>query len=239
MTLLDSLRHLRETARGQGSDDGFSLVELMTAMAVFGLLMALVSAAMISGFSGIKTTMAKSEVQQQNQLAAEWMSRALSYAEVPEGVTPATPIDAATTNSITFYTNASLGTRAKIPYNEAPYKVTLSVDNSSSTTKTYVLAKQIAPLRSASGWTWTDAAAYTVTRKILTLPKTGTSPLSVTVHSCDPTIGCAASDLNVTLPMTSSTIAAPRVPNYVQFTIGDPADTRNVISRRVRLVNLA
>jgi hypothetical protein len=167
------------------------------------------------------------------------MSRALAYAIVPEGVAPATPIEAATTNSITLYTNASLGMRANVPYNEAPYKVTLSVDNSSSTTKTYVLAKQIAPLRTGSGWSWTDASPYSVTRKILTLPKTGSSPLTFTVHSCDPTIGCVASDANVPLPMTSFTIVDPRVPNYVQFTVGDPADTRNVISRRVRLVNLA
>lgn len=47
------------------------------------------------------------------------------------------------------------------------------------------------------------------------------------------------SDAAVTLPMTNTTIVAPRVPSYVQFTVGDPADPRNGISRIVRLVNIA
>jgi prepilin-type N-terminal cleavage/methylation domain-containing protein len=232
---------LRLGVRGSEGEGGFSLVELMTAMGVFSILMVIVSSAMISGFNGIKTTMAKSEVQQQNQLAAEWISRALMYALVPEG--KASAIEAATVSSITFYTNASLGLRSNIPYNEVPYQVILSVDNTSSTTKTYVKSRVVTPVRASVGWTYNDAilpatSAFVVNRTLLTLPKT-TSPLTIGAHSCDMTSGVCTLDSAVTLPMTSSTIVAPRVPSYVSFTIGDPADPRNVISRIVRLENLA
>ena len=242
MSTIDYLRNLRATARRESGDDGFTLVELMTAMGVFAILMAIVSTAMISGFNGIKTTMAKSEVQQQDQLAAEWISKALQFMVVPEG--KASAIESATTNSISFYTNASLGTRANLPYNDVPYLVTLSVDNTTSTKQTYVKARQVVPVKASAGWTWTDAVppatnAFTVSRTVLSLPKTGVSPLTIGVHSCDMTTKVCLSDAVVTLPMTNTIIVALRVLSYVQFTVGDSADFCNGISRIVRLVNIA
>ena len=64
-------------------DAGFSLVELLTAMAIFSILMVMVGAATLAGFSAIRDVSSRSEAQQKEQNAAEWATRLIRSPRSP------------------------------------------------------------------------------------------------------------------------------------------------------------
>ena len=74
----------------RSDDRGLSLVELMVAMAVFSVLMVMVSALSIQGYSAVRNATSLTEVQAEQQNAMLWMSRLLRYTDNPyEAGTPA------------------------------------------------------------------------------------------------------------------------------------------------------
>jgi prepilin-type N-terminal cleavage/methylation domain-containing protein len=65
----------------RSDDRGLSLVELMVAMAVFSVLMVMVSALSIQGYSAVRNATSLTEVQAEQQNAMLWMSRLLRYTD--------------------------------------------------------------------------------------------------------------------------------------------------------------
>lgn len=126
-------------------DAGFTLVELLTAMSIFLIIMGIVSTAVVNGYRTIQDVGRLSDVQAQQQNALLWTTRLLRYADNPvEGTTPSpwTPLGGATVtnghSALTFYTYSGTG-----PVDRVPYKAELLVDGNGDlvsrvTTPTYV-----------------------------------------------------------------------------------------------------
>ena len=72
---------LRLRAPDRLDDRGLSLVELLVAMAVFSVLMVMVSALSIQGYSAVRNATSLTEVQAEQQNAMLWMSRLLRYTD--------------------------------------------------------------------------------------------------------------------------------------------------------------
>lgn len=82
-------------------DDGVSLAELLVAMSIFGVLMALVAAGVFVALRTISSTSELSQLQREQENAALWMARELRYLGAPtEG---AAAIESATATEVTFY----------------------------------------------------------------------------------------------------------------------------------------
>ncbi|MDO8732078.1 MAG: prepilin-type N-terminal cleavage/methylation domain-containing protein [Actinomycetota bacterium] len=114
---------MRNRLRGTvtADDAGFTLIELIVAMGIFSLLMAIVTTLFIRGIQTIQVAEQSSATQIQQQNAMEWMSRLLRYADNPvEGPTPPEAITEATTTAMTFTTYSGTG-----PVDRIPYKVRL------------------------------------------------------------------------------------------------------------------
>lgn len=109
--------------RLEAPDAGFTTVELVTALAVFSVLMVIVSAAMLSGLRSVREASTRSQVQVEQQTAIEWSSRLLRYTDNPYATVPLpAAITEATATSITFYTFSGTG-----PVDRVAYKARLSV----------------------------------------------------------------------------------------------------------------
>lgn len=105
------------------ADAGFTTIELVTALAVFSVLMVIVSAAMLSGLRSVREASTRSQVQVEQQTAIEWASRLLRYTDNPYASVPLpAAITEATGTSITFYTFSGTG-----PVDRVAYKARLSV----------------------------------------------------------------------------------------------------------------
>jgi len=105
----------------QPNDQGFSMIELLTSIGIFAVLMALISTFAIRGMLTIREMSALSEVQTQEQNAAEYMSRLLRFTDNPVETLPATPAityagTVAGLPKITFFTYAGTGATDRIPY---------------------------------------------------------------------------------------------------------------------------
>ena len=136
-------------------DRGTSLVELLVAMGVFLVVMAVVTTVAISGFRTVTTATQLSDIQVAQQNALLWTTRLLRYADNPlEGVSP-TPwvaYDSASnaegTSGMTFYTYSGTG-----PLDGVPYRVLLEVDaDGDLVTEVWTPQK---PTESYEGWCWT------------------------------------------------------------------------------------
>ena len=233
----------RDAHRRANSDDaGFSLIELVTSMAVFSILVIIVGAAMLAAFSAIRDTTARSDAQAQAQNATEWSSRLLRFSTTPLGQTGA--IVDASKASITFYSDAGLAGR-----NDAPAKVRLYVQANADGTQT-VRSQVWAPTQTSTGWTW---AATATSRDLLTVPKGATTPLAVSVYVCDPNVSCYSPETCAAMvptctsttwrdatPVTSGALAlgATELPKAVRITVGDARYPELQVTQTVRLVNL-
>lgn len=230
-------RH-RESA---GDDSGFTLTELVTAMAVFSLLMIIVGAAMLVGFNAIRDTLARGDAQAQAQNAMEWSSRLLRFATVPTGQT-ATITDAGA-SSITFYTDSGIAGR-----NDAPAQVKLYVQANANGSQT-VRSQVWAPTQTASGWTWTGTPTA---RDLLTVPKGATKPLTLAIYACDPNVSCYSPETCAAMTPTCTTttwrdatpttqgplvLGATEKPQAVKVILGDTRYPELQVTQTIRLVN--
>lgn len=98
-------------------DAGFTLVELMVAIGIFGVLMAMVSVLMVSGLGAIRDASTANTVQAQQQNAMLVLSRHVKYIDNPvnSGVPPAAILQA-TPTSLAFFTLSGTGTVDRLPY---------------------------------------------------------------------------------------------------------------------------
>ena len=209
-------------------DEGFTLVELMVAMAVFGGLMVVVGGAMLSGFVGVRDVMARSDAQARAQLAGDWTGRLLRYIAVPEG--QAVGITEASPTSLTFYTYSGTGPKHDVPYRARIF--TTTNPDGSRTLSTQVWT----PKAVAGGWTW---AAAPLQRDLLTLPASATTPVSVVVWARDPLVVPASQPRNATPAVSGPLVlVGGELPESVVLQIGDRNDPRNLLTQQVRLENM-
>ena len=100
-----------------GSDRGFTLIEVMVAIGLFGVLMALVSVLMMNGLSALRAASTANTVQAQQQNAMLAMTRAIKYIDNPtQGTNPPAAILQATPTSLAFYTLSGAGSVDRLPY---------------------------------------------------------------------------------------------------------------------------
>ncbi len=214
--------------RRPGADGGFTLIELVTAMGVFSVLMIMVGAITLSGFSSIRAITSRSETQQQSQNAAEWATRLIRYTALPEG--QAAAITAASPSAIRFYTYSGTGSKNDVPY-EAQLFVVANADGTSS-----LVSDVWTPTAITGGWTWGEAPAR---RELLRVPAGVGAPLSIRVFACNELTACATREEVTPATFGPVTLAEGRILESVEFSIGDPANERNRVTQQVRLVNLS
>jgi prepilin-type N-terminal cleavage/methylation domain-containing protein len=122
-----TVRRAGQPRREGAREDGFTLVELMMSMAVLSILLAVMSAVLVTGFRTVRTMTGMSEVQTQQQNAAEWLSRLIRFADNPaEAATPipavvAASVDAVGQPTMRFYSFSGVG-----PHDQVPYLVVLA-----------------------------------------------------------------------------------------------------------------
>ena len=214
--------------RPTDADGGFTLIELVVAMAVFSVLMIMVGAITLSGFSSIRAITSRSEIQQESQNAAEWATRLIRYTALPEGQTAA--ITAAGPSAIRLFTYSGTGSKNDVPY-EAYLFVVANADGTSS-----LVSDVWTPTAVSGGWTWNEAPAR---RELLRVPAGVGTPLSIRVFACNALTGCASREEVTPASYGPITLAEGRVLESVEFSIGDPANARNRVTQQVRLVNLS
>ncbi len=215
--------------KGKADDAGFTLIELIVAIGVFGTLMAVVGSATIAAMAAIRNTTSTSQVQQDSQNAMEWVSALLRYTDLPEGQVSAVPTAGAAT--ITLYSYASAGRKIDVPY-----RITMGVTANSNGTRT-LYADAFTPTKAAAGWTWASTASR---RRLLTVPNGTGSPLTLVYYACDPTSSCNSTRHQLTTPATPGalTITAPEVLESIKVSIGDPAKPASMLTQSVQLVNM-
>lgn len=95
--------------RDASRDSGVSLIEVVVAMGVFGVLMAIASAFFINAYGGIRDASSLSNVQQQQRNAILRASTAIRFADnATEGRTPTGAVVTATPTTLEFYTRSSM-----------------------------------------------------------------------------------------------------------------------------------
>ncbi len=205
-------------------DSGLSVIELVVATAVFSGLMAVVGGAMLSGFSGVRDSLARSEQQAGAQLAAEWVGKLLRYVAVPEGQTSA--IVEAGPTSITVFTYSGTGPKHDVPY-RARLFVTTGADGARTLSSEVVTPRQI-----SGGWTWT---AGPVRRDLLTLPASASAPLAISVWARNPSTVPPSAARNVT-PAVSGPLVLQEGEEIesVLVQIGNQAEPRTLVTMQVR-----
>jgi prepilin-type N-terminal cleavage/methylation domain-containing protein len=239
--MMSTLRSALARRAGSKHDDGFTLVELMTAMAIFTLLMALVSAALLNSLKSVGSEMAKTDSQAVNAQVAETIARLLRYAVAPE--TGRYAIESVTATSLSFYTASGYAQSndrpnwVRIAWNPATKQVTLAVvppslnpdnDGVSST---------------PDMWTW--ANTQTAPTKPLLTTTSSTPPIKFTaLVRCNKT-PCPSRTPGVGVTFaTPSPTPSPTAIGTTEFidsiivTVGDPALPANQVSQQVRLQNL-
>ena len=96
---------------------GFTLIEVMVAIGLFGLLMAMVSVLMINGIRSLRVASTANIVQAQQQNAMLAMTRQLKYIDNPtQGTNPPAAILQATPTAMAFYTLSGTGNVDRLPY---------------------------------------------------------------------------------------------------------------------------
>ena len=214
------------------TDEGFSLTELLMAMAVFAVVMAIVGGAMLGGFSTIREILTTSDSQSQVQNSAEWSTRLMRYMDVPEGGTVA--LTEATPTSLTFYSYSGTGDRQDAP-NQVRLWSTQAADGS-RTLRSLV----VAPTRTDTGWTWPAlTSANGTVRDLLTLEAAGGDPMTISLQVCNALTDCASTIRDVPLPLSGMpSLATGEVPYALTATFGDARTPALQVTQQVRLVNL-
>lgn len=105
------------TLRRRDAEGGFTLIELMVAIGVFAILMAIVTTLFVRGIKTMQVAQRGSTTQAQQQNAMESLTRLVRYADNPvEGASPPPAITEATASSMTFTTYSGTGPVDRLPY---------------------------------------------------------------------------------------------------------------------------
>jgi prepilin-type N-terminal cleavage/methylation domain-containing protein len=227
-------------ARFAGRDDeGFTLVELLAAMGIFSILMAMISATMLSGMTSIGHIAKRSQQQGTYQLVSESVSRLLRYTVAPESTIYAIP--SAGKYAITFYSASGFGAS-----NDRPNKVHLWFDPATKLVKMTVMPAVLNPdtdglVSTPDSWTW--ATPTTTDVRVLMRSDTTTSPIRFSVRvRCSVTVSCPvrAANGDITPVAETALVIDPSKEFFesVVVSVGDPADPKNQITQQVRLQNV-
>ncbi len=226
---------LRTRFSGQ-EDGGFTLVELLAAMGIFSILMAMISATMLGGMTSIGHIAKRTQQQVTYQQVSETVSRLLRYTVSPES--PISAIPSAGKNAITFYSASGYGAA-----NDRPNKVHVWFDSATKLVKMTVMPAVLNPdtdglASTADSWTWaTPTAADT---RVLMKSDTTTSPVSFSVRVRCNVAPCPTRPVNGDItPVTETalTIDSKEFFESVVVTVGDASDPVNRITQQVRLQN--
>lgn len=225
---------LRRLTSADSADSGFTLVELLTAMAIFGILMAMMSAAMLSGMNGVSHLAIRSEQQSTDRLVSETVTRLLRYAVAPEGKQG---IELITPDSIRFYSASGFAGS-----NDRPNRVYIRFE--SDKVKMTVTPGEVNPdMDTTSGtpgdtWIWPAEGAV---ERVLMRGTHGVSPLVFSAKlRCFP-IGCTNRPPTEVITTATLPTTANEEDEYVDsvvVTVGDPDYPENQITQQVRLQNL-
>jgi len=232
------------------SDAGFTLVELLAAMAVFSMLMAMISSAMLGGMNSVGHLAKKSDQQATWSQTSETISRLLRYAANPE--LSKSSIVWASPTSLRFYSASGISGS-----NDRPNLVDIRFNTTTKLVTLVVYPLSLNPdLDASSGtadaWkypTWeTQALTATgvpaaIAPYIRTVMKsdTATSPISLSVRVRCAKPPCPTRPANGDITPASEgapPINASEYYDSVVVTIGDPTDTANRLTQQVRLPNL-
>jgi prepilin-type N-terminal cleavage/methylation domain-containing protein len=159
-------------------DSGFTVVELVVAIGIFGLLMALVSVLMLNGLRSLRVASTANVVQAQQQNAALTLTRLLRYIDNPvNGIsTPPAAILEATPTSMAFFTLSGTGAVDRLPYKVAVCPTTRGVE---TFTWAPTLVSGAAVLNASPNMTvpaCTDAGATGSARRVLLPNESDTAP---------------------------------------------------------------
>lgn len=229
--------------RMNGKDDGITLIELIVAMGIFSLLLIITSVFMISGVRSIRDTTGQNSIQQEQQNAAEWISRLLRYADNPFANSPIVPsFDYAGSIAgqplVTFYTFAGTGTADRVPY-----KVSLTKTAKGIVTSTWApdmsTGRPVYTAAVNNGCRVSPADATCSTRLLVPASPVNSPTLSIKYFSAGtPTPGVPAPPMVELVPPVNGTLTAAQIATLraVQFSIGGTSATQSV-SQKVVLAN--
>jgi prepilin-type N-terminal cleavage/methylation domain-containing protein len=235
--------HRRGIRIAEEREDGFTLVELMTAMAIFTALMGLVSAAMLGGLKTLGQVTAKSDQQARNSQVAETISRLLRYAVAPERGRYA--IESVTANSLSFYTASGYAQS-----NDRPNWVRIAWDPTTKRVTLAVVPPTLNPDNdgvTSTPDTWTWANTQTAPTKVLLTSPSATAPIKFTAlvrcHEAPcptrtPGVGVTFATPTPTASPSPTSIGATEFIDSIIVTVGDPTQPSNQITQQVRLPNL-
>jgi prepilin-type N-terminal cleavage/methylation domain-containing protein len=225
-----------------------TLVELMAAMAIFSILMAMVSAAMLGGMNSIRHLSQKSEEQTRWMQTSETISRMLRYASNPE-LAKASIVWASPT-SLRFYSSSGISGSNDRPnlidvrYTASTGLVTLMVyplprnpdiDANVSTADAWKY-----PTWEKSSWAVVEPSTSAYTRTLMKAP-TAASPMAFSIRVRCNKPPCPTRPDNGDITPTIEGVPPITVGEYydsVLMSIGDAADDANRITQQVRLPNL-
>lgn len=218
--------HVNLPARDLSADDhGFTLIELMVAIGLFGILMAMVSVFVIQGVGSIKDASVANTVQAQQQNAMQVVSRQLRYIDNPvnSGVLPAAVL-AATPSAMVFFTLSGTGTVDRLPYKVMLCTTTRGVE---SFTWAPALTNGGAILNTSPNMTvptCDDAGAVGATRRILIPDDASTAPVMTFKYWRARTLADPAGTGDIEMvPAGSLTAAQAKLLTKVTVTFTDPA----------------
>jgi prepilin-type N-terminal cleavage/methylation domain-containing protein len=206
-------------------DDGFTLIELMVAIGIFALLMAMVSVILVNGIRSIRVATTANNVQAQQQNTMLELSQLVKYIDNPvnTGVPPAAILNA-TPTSMTFFTLSGSGNVDRLPYKVVACTTTRGVE---TFTWAPALVNGAAVVNTNPNMTvpaCTDAGAAGSRRRILLPNGADTNPTLGFRYWRDRTAadGVGTGDVEL-VPTGSLTTAQLALLRKVQITLSDPA----------------
>lgn len=222
-------------------DEGFTVIELMVALAVFSVLAVVSAAAMGSIFSAVRTVSDGTQLQVQAQNSAEWLSRLARYTAVPPGREAA--VESASPTSMNWFTWSGSGANSNVPYRARVQIVDGPGEGEQS------VVTDVAPGVQVDGeWAWSQDWVNTknapvptgaVRRVLLTVDQSAPLPLGLRLLACAPDQGCRATERDVT-PTSPGAVRLDEgeLLHAVEISLGRTDDPQRVVRQRVGLVNL-
>lgn len=238
MTRPGFLRHGRPPA--PTDDAGFTLVELLAAMAIFSILMALVSAALLSGMTSVSHLAQRSEQQASDRVVSETISRILRYAVGPERARAA--FESVSATSLVFYSASGFAGS-----NDRPNRIEVRFDPATDLVVLTVTPPMLNPdadssIASADSWTWPSAGANS---RVLMRSTNGQSPIAFSVRlrcfKTTPACPVRAPGTVITTALLPANALDEFENEYVEsvvLSVGDPDYPDNLVTQQVRMQNL-
>ena len=206
-------------------DGGFTLIELMVAIGIFALLMALVSVILINGIRSIRVATTANTVQAQQQNTMLVLSKLVKYIDNPlnTGVPPAAILQA-TPSSMAFFTLSGTGIVDRLPYKVAVCRTPRGVETFTWSPTLVNGAAVVNTSPDMSAPACTDAGAAGSRRRILLPDAPDTNPTAAFRYYRERTAadGVGTGDIEL-VPVGVLTAAQLALLHRVEITLSDPS----------------